>query len=210
MMNESHLYVTYHTIYADLTRTYRNYNFDQGDVEIWCNDLVTRYIKDVTTMATYEEVECPVNQDNGIVSIPCNVFRILDVYDSSGYINYNKDGLNGFFIRINGDSFPDKVYMNYKGTAMNDEGEYLLPKGYELAAETLCVLNMVKREMGGANFNRELYVDLENKLTMQIREARQNPWMFIDRADGYKSLLIKYNALPKVGHLRLFNKTHVS
>ncbi len=208
-MDQSHLYVTYHTIYSDVTRIYKHFNFDQGDVEIWCNDLVLRYIKDVATMVTYEGFECEVNQETGMVYLPCNVFRILDVYDGSNYLDYNKDGLDGFFIRLKGTSFPSMVYLNYKGIPMNSEGEFLLAKGYEPAAETICVLNMVKREMGSSSFNANLYIDLENKLSNQIRSARSNIYRFLDRADMQKSTLIKYNAIPKVGFLKLFNKTHM-
>ena len=207
-MNESHLYVTYHTIYADVTRIYQHMNFDEGDVEIWCNDLVLRYIKDVTTMATYEAVECEVNQDTGIVSLPCNIFRILDVYDSSGYVEYNKDGLDGFFLRLTGTSFPSIIYLNYKGIPMNSEGEFLLAKGYEPAAETMCVYNMIKRKMGTPEFDRGLYADLGQQLSYQIQAARADVFKFIDRADLHKSLLIMYNAIPKVGYQKLFNQTH--
>jgi len=206
-MDYSHLYVTYHTIFADLTRKYKHFDWDQGDVEIWCDDVVRRYIKDVAKMAVYEAIECPVNQETGMVKLPCNIFRLLDVYDNGGYLKYNRHGLEGHYLRLEGTSFPEVVCINYYGTPINKEGEYLIPKGYEVACETYSLKCMLEREMGTPQFQAQLWDTIDSKFSNLIREARANIFDFRDRMDVQKTLTIKANMIPKLGYMKLFNKS---
>jgi hypothetical protein len=202
MINDSK-YVSHHVIHADIARVYKSKSIDINDIMEWCAQVDTRYITDVDKMVLYLQVPLTVDTDNHQALLPCNVFRILDVYDDDDEIVsfYN----NGTYIILPEDYVDESVYINYVGTAIADNGEPLIIKGHENACETFCKLRLFEEDMTLGRFPAQIWIMWDNQFSGQC-SASMNDFRHFSREYFNKLNVIQGNMIPKIGQLPLYHK----
>lgn len=206
MINTSH-YVSPEVIMADLTRVFKKKEIDIYDIVEWCAHVETRTIGDVATMAFLEKV--PLTVSNKMTLIPCNVARLLDVYDENDeFLTHNHSETGAFLTSIkyrNGNEFTDDtLYINYVGTPVDTETGYpLIAKGHEQACGYYCRLRLFEEDALNGIISPQMYGLWERKLAGLITNARQNTYRFRTRNDVRNMEVIRGNALPRIGSLVL-------
>jgi hypothetical protein len=171
-------FVSADVIAYELGQVYKSKSWDIGNVRTWCAEVETQRIKDVGTMTQYLKIDLTVN--NGMVLLPCNVFRVYDLYEGSNkMLEYNTNGAYLYDIRFNGvkQNYPDgsKLYINYVGTNIDvNTGEILIVKGHEIACKTLCKINMFEEDAAFGKFDKNLIEVWKQELSGQVLAAKYN------------------------------------
>jgi hypothetical protein len=201
-------FVSAEVIAYELGRTFKSKNWDIGDVRTWCAIVETHYIKDVETMADFEEIDLTI--DNNMVIIPCNIFSILDVYISSNEIlEYKSNGSYLYDLKLNGvkQTYSDgtKVYMNYKGVNIDENGEILIVKGHEEACKTFCKYQMFEEDAAFGKFNMNMWLGWKTEFSGQYQAAKYN-YQHKSRARINNLNIIRGNLIPRIGSLVLHHE----
>lgn len=205
MITNDSRYVSHHVIYADITRKHRQKTINIDDVMEWCGICETRYTKDVDLMAWFVAVDLEVDTDNKRALLPCNVFRIFDVFsdendDSSRVEYYN----TGTYLSLPEDYALDYVFITYAGIPVNELGEPLIIKGHENACETFCKLQIFEEDVCYGKFDKDMYLRWDDKFSGQLINAKTDMRHF-DRDHFNKLIVIRGNMIPKIGVLSLYH-----
>lgn len=178
-----------------------------SDIIEWCAQVETRHIKDVDSMIDHYGIGQAIQ--HGMIKIPCNVFRILDVYDENE--NQLFYGNNGAYLHditdLSGNplSEGDIVYMNYAGLPVDTEGIPMVAAGHEIACETFIKLNMFEEDALFQRVNQNLYFAWKNEFPLQCMAAR-NTFQKLSRNDiEYQSMPMQ-NMIQKIGDLPIIQK----
>jgi len=184
-------------------------NFDpritEDDVLSWCLDLETMQICDVEVMAHFKDVPLEVNPTTKLAVLPCNIFRIMHVYDES-------DSIIPFslFSRKSHIKIPDnkKAFISYIGIPFDDNGDILIANNHIPAPETWIKLKIKEIDHFNGNYDPKLYAQFEYKLGNQITQIKQQVInLTVDHFD--KLNVIRYNMIPTLGRERLYHKRFV-
>lgn len=201
-------FVSVDVIAYELGLLYKSKTWNIGDVRTWCADVETNHIRDVETMTFFEGVDLTVT--NGIVLLPCNVYRIYDVYDASNnQLMYNTNGAYLYDFKINGTSVTfndnDVLYINYVGINVDDNGEILIVKGHETACKTWCKINAFEEDAAYGKFDKSMWSLWREEFSNQCLAARYNI-RHKDRLNIDNINKIRGNMLPKIGSLILYHE----
>jgi len=210
-MYNSAYFISPEVIWADLTRYIKTKEIDRYEVIELCAQVETRYIQDVDLMTSIYEV--PITVINSQALLPCNIFRILDVYDGYGTaIGYSLSDKGSYlnalkYINSGSDYIEDTIYINYKGTNIDTEtGFPLIIKGHENACETFCKIRLFEEDALFGKLNYTMYRNWEQQFSGQILNALQNPYRRLV-ANYLKQLeTIRGNMIPQIGRLELSHK----
>ncbi len=205
-MEWNNLYVTHKVILASLARVHKKKNWQEPEIMEWCQECLNNIVIDVETMAQYIGVGLSVPQtgpNKNMVYTPCNIFRILDVFDSgSNRIVYS---YNGSYIILPSTNTLSTIYINYIGTPIDDNGIPLIPKSQIIACETYCKLKAFEEDVAYGEFDASLYMMWDQKLTNMI-SAGKNDWRFKDRYAIDKLNIIHGNLVPVIANIKLAHK----
>lgn len=205
-MNWNNLYINHRVIMASLARSHKRKNWLDAEIMEWCQECLNNIITDIETMATYIEIGLAVPQtgpDKNMVYTPCNIFRLLDVFNSSGSrIDYS---YNGSYIILPSDNTLTEIFINYKGTPIDDDGIPLIPKTQQLACETYCKIKAYEEDVAYGDFNGEIWMNWKNELPNMIA-AGKNDWRFMDRHAIDKLNIIHGNLVPVIANIKLVHK----
>jgi hypothetical protein len=203
-------YITPEIIAFELSQIYKSKTWDIGSVRTWCMNVETRFIKDIETMIKYEEIDLTVN--NNMVLLPCNIFRILDVYlgDNQIGLDYKNNGSYLYDLKQNGNilNLPDNsiIYINYRGINIDtNTGEFLIVKGHEEACKTYCKIQMFEEDVALGKFNASLWAGWQQQFSGQFLGARNN-YQHKSRKQIDDLNIIRGNMIQKIGDLSLYHE----
>jgi len=203
-------YITPEIIAFELSQIYKSKIWDIGAVRTWCMNVETRFIKDIETMIKYEEIDLTVN--NNMVLLPCNIFRILDVYlsDNQNGLDYKNNGSYLYDLKQNGNTInlPDNsiVYINYSGVNIDiNTGEFLIVKGHEEACKTYCKIQMFEEDVAFGKFNYSLWAGWQQQFSGQFLGAKNN-YQHKSRKQIDDINIIRGNMVQRIGDLPLHHE----
>ena len=198
-------YISHKAIAADITRVYKNKPVNLDDILEWCSQVETRYAIDVDKMVLYLKVPLEVDLETSPPQalMPCNVFRLLDVFnDGEEYTNYYN---NGSYLILPANYNEEYVYLNFVGTAISDEGDPLIIKGHENACETFCKIRLFEEDVAYGRFNQQMWAMWKEEFSGQVAASKCDMRHF-DRQHFNKLNIIHGNMIPKIGGVRLYHK----
>ena len=161
-------------IFDALSRIYKSQSFSLADITEWCGEFVSK-VCDANSMVIYEEDEFTVQ--NGMVKLPCNLHRVLDVYynkDDSGSIMEHL-GNNGSYLY----GFPDIVsegdivYIDYIAMPITTDGNILIPVQYEIACRKYCMIQLKEDDVINGQFPADLHNMWKQEMSGMIIAAKQ-------------------------------------
>lgn len=205
--NVKNFFISPEAIFDRMSILYKRVEFDRLAVIELCADCMVNVIKDSSTMALFEDIG--ITMTNNMVKLPCNVFRILDVFDEDE--NQLEFKTNGDYlydiIDESGDAIEDGtiVYLNYRGIPVDEDGMIVIPEWFQIPCETYCKIKLLEEDVGYGKFDKDLWMLWNTQIPGQIVAARNN-----FRLSSRKSIddlnLIKYNMLQKIGDLPIIQR----
>jgi hypothetical protein len=208
-MIDNSKYIGPEVIAYELSLSNKNKEWDLNTVRTWCMNCETRYIKDVDTMIEFEQI--PLRYEHEQVLLPCNVFRILDVYRNHYEIlDYKNNGAFLYDFKWKGihRHYPEgtAIFINYRGINIDHEtGECLIVKGHEEACKLYCKLQMYEDDRNMGRFPKDIYAQWEEQFSGMYMAARSN-YQHKDRKKIDNLTIIRGNMVPKIGSLVLHNQ----
>jgi len=204
ILNNKFVSVDY--VLANLGRSFKTVNWDSNDVLEWCMQLEADMIADVESMAEFIEVRLPVT--NKQAKEPCNVHRILDVYQTAGVpgskVSYSR---NGTYINFDSNFNGDSIYINYFGTMIDlNTGVPLILKTHVKACEAYCVQQVFFEKYLNNELNGQQWSVIDQRVTEGLTIATNQSIRFIDRQQLSNINVIRGNMITKIGLTTLYNQ----
>ena len=161
--------------------------------------LETEVIGNWAQFERYDKHEITVA--DGKAYLPCNIYRILDVYDANEMriMRYHNNGTYISFSEFGG-SIPDgsKLYINYYGIPIDDETGYpLFLRGHEQALYDGCVLRLYEEDYSLGKMRGDVYNEMVTKYEVSLRSCN-NGFRHFSRNDAKDYLAVVCNAIQKV------------
>jgi hypothetical protein len=205
MVNNS-LYVSHKVIYADLSRKFKDKLFEEDDIIEWVGICESRYTHDIDMMFKFTEVPLTVQTigNRPMAKLPCNIFRLLDVYTSSDWKSTQEHYNNGEYLILPDGYTLQYVFINYIGTPISDDGEPLIVKGHENAVETFIKLQAFEEDWINQSISPTVYGTWQQMFSGQIQNSKYT-FRHFDRSYFEKLMIIHGNSVPKIGTLPLYN-----
>ncbi len=210
MVNSNYL-ISPETIQADLSRVFKSKIFDLHDIIEWCGIAETRYIKDIDLMVPVYEV--PLTVVNSQALLPCNIYRILDVYDGNSTLIDFKFNSHGTYLvnlkyRDRDSAYTeDTIYINYMGTPIDEDTGYpLIIKGHENACEMFCKIRAFEEDAVLGKISYPMWDSWNMKFSGMISNAAQNPYRHKTKVYLKELEIIKGDMFPQIGKLVLSHK----
>lgn len=199
-MQENILFTDHKDITQRLSQYISQKNIQEADIMEWCQQAENEYIMDMTAMWKYLNVALTV--EAGIAMLPCNVQRILDVFTSRGNSSSRIEYANNRgYIFLGADYKSDKVYINYIGTPISEDGVPLIAKGHEAACELYCMTKIYFEDSLYGRINQQLYEQWSQRFNNAVIAIRQSAKR-VDRAKLQTYDAMKY-AVMRIGRLQL-------
>ena len=174
--------------------------FSEDDIAEWAAECEVDYIQDVRAMIPYCRVPVPVTA--GVAKLPCNVFRIRDVYYGGSRVDFYNDGS---FLRFSESFTAPYVFMNFTGLPIGEDGIPLILKGHEQAIVAFCVWKMVYPFWIAGKMNPNIYLEIKDNVDIQV-QASKNGFRHIDRGTLNQMTAIFGNIIPKIAGLELYHE----
>jgi len=205
MVTNDSRYVSHHVIAANISRKWKSKTFNLTDIMEWCSIAETSFLKEIDKMVHFYQIDLVVDTDNHTALLPCNIFRILDVYSDpnnseSAVSSYN----NGSHLILPDTYTGDVIYINYVGQPISDEGEPLIIKGHENVCETYCLMCLFEEDAHLGKFPYQAWKEWDNKMSGQIA-ATKNDMRHYDRSYFNKLTIIRGNMIQKIGNVGLYH-----
>ena len=175
-------------------------NIVEEDIGEWCAECEIDYIKKVEYFVPFLRI--PLRVTEGVSKLPCNVYRILDVYCNVQRVGYYNDGS---FLRLSEDYSNDYVFINYTGIPLGDDFIPLILRGHEQACVAFCILKLVKPLFIAKKYDANLYMLLKDDLDIQCQAAK-NGYRHMDRGQVDQRTVVWGNIIPKIGSLALYHE----
>jgi len=209
-MHDDSRYTDHRRIMASLSSILKGKTLDESDVLEWCMECERNYIKDPEWMFYYTRIPLEVtgaNTETVYATLPCNVIRLLDVYQSETAttpVRVNNTGVRIFLPQ----NYPsDAVYVNFTGGPVDlDTGMPLILIGHEEACKAYVVKQMYYEDFlnNAIDYNRWAYIvqDFQNKCTA----SRNSTWIMNRTRDQMEDLpRISMNMIRMIGDQQLYH-----
>jgi len=194
-------YFTAEKIYTRLVDRYRK---KMGGVKIgtiveWCAEIEIEVLGNWKQFQRFDKYEMEVV--SGKALLPCNLYRILDVYDSSEkrIMNYHNNGVYLSFSDY-GDNKPSdgsKIYINFLGIAVDPESGYpYLLRGHEQALFWGCVVRLHDEDFSLGLINANAYSDMVLKYEAALNAA-DSGFRHFSKNDEKEYMAVILNAIQK-------------
>jgi len=185
-------------VYNKLTKAWKRTPVNKGEVFENCIDAEINYIKDGDLFSKFTEFPIEIDKTVGLGSMPCNVIRIIEVYDESGNdVDYVVTGSN--HIKVVG---YDKVYMHFLGAIVDEDGIPVIHQGHVNALVTFNLMKFVEQEVLLQRMPLGFLQKYEQQFSNQVVALKQSA-QYKDKSHYDKVNIIRFNMLKKVGHKRL-------
>lgn len=199
-MQENILFTDHRDITQRLSQYISQKNIQEADIMEWCQQAENEYILDMTALWKYINVPLVVN--NGIVLLPCNVQRIIDVFtspnNSASRIEYAN---NRGYIFLGEDTSLTTIYINYIGTPITEDGIPLIAKGHEAACELYCMTKIYFEDSLYGKINPQIYEQWSQRFNNSVIAIKQSAKR-VDRAKLQTYDAMKYSVM-RIGRLQL-------
>lgn len=175
----------------------------EDDVAEWCAECETDYIKHHPWFIKFARVPIAVTQGDGqmVAKLPCNVYRLMDVYSGSGRVAYENDGS---FLYL-GDFKGSYVFLNYTGIPLGEDGVPLILRGHEQACTAFCVYQLAYPLAIAQKIPPQIFMMIKDDMEVQVQAAR-NGYRHIDRGQHSQLSVIYGNMIPKIGDMGLYHE----
>ena len=202
-MIHNHLYTDHKNIYARLTRKVKSKRIDEGDIIEWCQEVEIDIIQDMDNM--YKFVEAEFTVENNRVFLPCNVYKILDVYttpdDTTSRIYYYKAGS---FISFDAAESYTTIYIDFIGSPVDLETDVpLIIRGHEIACEAYCMWNIYFEDIISDKISIDAKNRLESRKDNELAACLSSSERHRDRQDRNRDMTIMMNWTPRPANIRL-------
>jgi len=197
--------ITHEVVYQDLMEKFPNKTWNEESIYRWCQQVETIYIADPDSMVRYEEI--PLKISGSKVKLPDNLYKLLDVYDNTepenplrvGY-NRQKSVLKQIIDPRTETKYEKKViWINYVGTALDDNCIPLIDENHYPACETLCKINGFELEATYGEISMNIYMDWKQRFDGMIQGAKGDvrDW---DAKTWAQMTVIMGNEIPRIGY----------
>jgi hypothetical protein len=157
-------------ILSRLKRLAPSKTFSPVDVIEWSSECVVEELKMAPAWYTYKKVALTVT--NGKALLPCNLYRLLDVYDRmSKRVKY--DDSSGSYLVFEGYS-DTYIYINYYGLPIDSDGMILIPKGSEKACTYYCLKMVYQDDYMTNKINGQQWQMIDEEYNQGQRQAWSN------------------------------------
>ena len=197
------LFTTPSVIFHRISEKFKGETISESQITEWCFDAEVNYIAEADDSRIYKDVPLDINPITKIAILPCNVIRILDVYDSNeAPTSYTS--LPPSRIKIN-DATTAKI--SYVGLNVDDNGEPYFRSSHVPALETYCTVKILEGKALMLKYPYQIYKDMEQKFSNQIVAIKQS-WTNRDHQTSNRMDAIYYNMLPVAAQRRLYHKQY--
>jgi len=207
MSEENYKYAQFSEILNRVVSRLKGFDKQVGEAEIleWCMTVENEFCPNVDNMYIYTGV--PLKVLNSTAKLPCNVFRIADIYDSNGGMHGHRIPFNdlGKVVTFLPHDNVRTAHIDYWGTPFDLEtGEPLIQRGHELACEWYCVYNALLSDAGTGKITGDFWrgTIVANKEN-EILAAQSSSVHFKTRGEMNQENRITFDELPEVAKLWL-------
>ena len=178
---------------------FKTTQFNEEDILNWCQEVETIYIADPDSMILYKTIPLPLS--NGFVTLPPNLYKILDVYDNpkkNNRLSYNKLPKKLYIPNVK----EETIYLNYVGTPINEDCIPLIHADHQPACETFCLINHFMEDALNNKINQNMYFDWKQRFDGMIQAAKAygRDW---DAQRLQRMDIILGSQIPKIGFMPL-------
>jgi len=192
----------------------RDKDFNIDEVVQWCAECTIEVIGSPVAMYNYQKVALKVREN--LALLPCNVYRLLDVFSNGDrrYSNYQNDGVHlifsSNFVPVDIDKDGDRViFINYRGIAVDNKTGYpLILKGHEIACISYCKWKLYELDY----MNNRIDQNRWNYIVMQKQDqcqAANNGIRHETNDDMRRMLTVTWNMIPKLTDLPMYHLDQV-
>lgn len=194
------IYTTADEVFNKVTRLFPGETINKDDIYEWCMDAEINKISDGDLFAKYIDIPVVIDKTLNIGALPCNVKRIIDVYDADeNYVEYQITATN--HIKIKGSH--SKVLLTYLGLSLDDEGLPRILSSHVSALLTYCKMQIIEPKVLMGKFSPNLFQKYEMQFSNQVTAVKQSA-VNKDKKHYDDVQVIRFNMLKKVGQQRLF------
>lgn len=199
------LFTTPKVIFHRLNETFKETKYiNEDSIYEWCFDAEVNYISNVNDMVLYFNVEVKYDKTTRRAILPCNIFRLVNVYDcSNNPLEYNLQP--PAYIKLNSCDITSPVFISYYGLSVDDEGVPYIPSNHIPALETWCKIKLLEFDSLIGKFPYNVWSDIEAKFSRQVTAIKQS-WARKDHEHSNKMDKIDFNMLPLAAKRRLLHK----
>lgn len=199
------IFTTPKEVYHKIARLFPGETINEDDIFEWCMDAEINHISDGDLFAKFVDVPITIDSTLNMGALPCNVVRIIDVYDKDdNLIEYQLTATNHIKPKI----ATDTIYLTYLGLYVDDEGIPRIYTSHVIALTTFCKMQMLEPKVIMGKVPGNLFAKYEQQFSGQITAIKQSA-----RNKDKKSYddinIIRFNMLKKVGQERLFKNMFV-
>jgi len=198
---ENQKYFKAEKIFARLSKIHKQKMtpIDIGTIIEWCAEIEIEVIGNWAQFERYDKYEITVG--DGKALLPCNIYRILDVYDANEMriMRYKNNGAYISFSDFGG-SIPDgsKLYINYSGIPVDPETNYpLFLRGHEQALFHGCVVNLYQEDFSMGKMRGDAYQEMVGSYEIALNSCN-NGFRHFSRNDAKDCLAVVCNVIQKI------------
>ena len=200
----NNLYIDIDGIMNVISSKYKSVNLSKSQVLEWSAYAQINELGVAHDFFFFKDIELTLEDDTNTnykkAIMPCNVFRLLDVYDNNvSRVSYRSDGEYFYF-----NDPPDKVYIKYYGLPVTEEGRPLFIKGHEVALAYYCLYNHFEEPFILGEFDGQRFAYLEQRW-FDEREKARSIFRRKTRGEIEEMLQIIANVVPKIGYVPVYN-----
>jgi len=187
-------------VYYQVSKLFPGENINKDDIFEMCINAELLYINDGDLLAKYVDVPVEIDQTLFMGALPCNVKRLLEVYDKDeNNIEYQLTGSNHIKVK---DKI-DKVYVHYLGIKMDENGNPTIRTNHIPALVSFCVKSILEPKMLVGKASPQVFQMYDNKFSNQIINIKQSATNKDIR--HYRDIdIIRFDMIPNVGQIKLF------
>ena len=193
-------------VFNKLTKVWKKGTLNKDSVFEWCIDAELNYIKDGDLLSKYIDFEITIDTETGLGLLPCNVSRVIEVYDSSSSdVDYTITASN--FIKVA--TGQENVLMHFLGATVTEDGVPVIHQGHVNALVTFCLMKLVEVEVllqkMPMGFLQKYEIQFANQVTAIKQSAQYKDKKHYDNVN-----IIRFNMIKKVGRKRLIKDMYGS
>ena len=194
------IYTSAKNIYTQIARLFPNDNIHEDDIFEWCMDAEINYIADGDLLYKFIDVPVTIDKTLKIGALPCNVRRIIDVYNKEDVpVEYQVTASNHIKVKSN----IDTVYLTYLGIPVDEEGVPKILSSHQPALLTFCKMRIVEEKVLRGEMPMGLLQKYEVQFSNQVTALKQAA-THKNKEHYDKVEIIRFNMIKKVGQERLF------
>lgn len=189
---DTHKYTSPYVIMDRIARVHKNKQLNIDDIISWTAELEVNYLRDTNWMIKYINITFDVT--NGyMVALPCNLWRILDVYELDEVTRIQNINNGSYLSLLNGNW--TQIKMNYYGVPVHPtEGYVLILKGHEEAHEAYCLTKLYEEDFMTGKIDANRWVELNQRLGHYITTCKNNT-RYIQRNDYEELSMVAHNII---------------